>query len=303
MSEIDIFSQIDNAVLDLQASHLQTFERPLKNLSRLFNDPSLDKFNKTLISDVSLEEFIAASEKTIGSMVGSGKFIFPDETERALGVTLLLIHKLASNSDYTINFSHTYFYSGNKIISGIHMLTRQLIIPFVRDYKAYVANARDTTTKVTKLKSETLDLTKVFIVHGRDDLAKTEAARFIEKLGLSAIILHEQVSSGKTIIEKIEAHTNVGFAIVLYTPCDSGGLVGVKDQNLRARQNVVFEHGYLIGKLGRHNVCALVKGNVETPNDISGVVYVPLDDFGAWNLAVAKELRDAGYTFDMNKIL
>lgn len=146
------------------------------------------------------------------------------------------------------------------------------------------------------------DLTKVFIVHGRDDLAKTDAARFIERLGFAAIILHEQASSGQTIIEKIEAHTNVGFAVVLYTPCDVGGLAK-EALKPRARQNVVFEHGYLIGKLGRHNVCALVKGDVEIPNDISGVVYVPLDHHGAWRLALAKELRTAGYDVDMNRVV
>jgi len=148
-----------------------------------------------------------------------------------------------------------------------------------------------------------LDKSNVFIVHGRDDLAKTETARFVEKLGFGAIILHEQASSGKTIIEKIEAHTNVGFAIVLYTPCDTGGISGDKNQKARARQNVVFEHGYLIGKLGRSNVCALVKGDVETPNDISGVVYVPLDSNGAWHLSLAKEMRNSGYPVDMNKVL
>lgn len=153
-----------------------------------------------------------------------------------------------------------------------------------------------------KTPKQVLDRTKVFIVHGRDDLAKVSAARFVEKLGLTAIILHEQVSAGKTIIEKIEAHTNVGFALVLYTPCDSGALIGGSAKP-RARQNVVFEHGYLISKLGRQNVCALVKSDVEVPNDISGVVYVPLDEHGAWHLAVAKELRNAGYDIDMNKIV
>lgn len=148
-----------------------------------------------------------------------------------------------------------------------------------------------------------MDRSKVFIVHGKDDLAKTEAARFIEKLGLSAVILHEQASTGKTIIEKIEEYTNVGFALVLYTPCDIGSVLGDADTKPRARQNVVFEHGYLIAKLSRKNVCALVKGKVEIPNDISGVVYVPFDTHGAWHLAVAKELRGAGYNIDMNKVI
>lgn len=155
---------------------------------------------------------------------------------------------------------------------------------------------------INETKSTSKDKNKVFIVHGRDDLAKSETARFVEKLGFEAIILHEQASSGKTIIEKIEEYTNVGFAIVLYTPCDIGGLSGTEITKPRARQNVVFEHGYLIGKLGRQNVCALVKGDIETPNDISGVVYVSHDSEGGWKFKIAKEMRQSGYAIDLNKI-
>ena len=142
---------------------------------------------------------------------------------------------------------------------------------------------------------------EIFIVHGHDELAKTKVARFIEKLGLRPIILHEQASAGKTIIEKIEEHSNVGFGIVLYTPCDIGGKVGAS-QSPRARQNVVFEHGFLIGRIGRRNVSALVKGDLETPNDISGIVYVTMDDADAWHIQIAKELKSSGYDIDMNKV-
>lgn len=148
----------------------------------------------------------------------------------------------------------------------------------------------------------TLDTTKVFIVHGHDNEAKQTTARFIEKLGLEAIILHEQASKGMTIIEKIEDNSNVGFAIILYTPCDVGKSIIEGDLNPRARQNVVFEHGYLIGKIGRNRVCALVKGNIEKPNDISGVVYIDMDNHESWKMQLAKEMRSAGYTIDMNKI-
>ena len=149
-----------------------------------------------------------------------------------------------------------------------------------------------------------MDKSKVFIVHGHDEAAQQAVARFVEKIGLEAIILHEQASSGKTIIEKIEEYTNVGFGIVLYTPCDVGALQGQEKEDLkpRARQNVVFEHGYLIGKIGRENVCALVKGNIETPNDISGVVYIKMEGEKEWKYKVADEMKESGYNVDLTKI-
>jgi predicted nucleotide-binding protein len=136
---------------------------------------------------------------------------------------------------------------------------------------------------------------QVFIVHGHDDIAKLEMAAFVKNLGLEPIILHFQASSGRTIIEKIEHYSNVGFGVVLYTPCDVGGKVGALSSAYRARQNVVFEHGYLIGKLGRPRVAAIVKGQVETPNDISGVVYIAFDDQGGWKDNLKNEMRAAGY--------
>lgn len=152
-------------------------------------------------------------------------------------------------------------------------------------------------------KRDIVETNKIFIVHGHDNLAKEQVARVVEKAGFEAIILHEKASGGKTIIEKIEKYSDVSFAIVLYTPCDLGRDKNLKEDNYRARQNVIFEHGYLIGKLGREHVCALVKENVETPGDISGVVYVQMDDAGAWKMDVAKEMEIAGLKIDFNKFI
>lgn len=136
---------------------------------------------------------------------------------------------------------------------------------------------------------------QVFIVHGHDEIAKLDVANFVSSLGLEPIILHLQASSGMTIIEKIEHYSNVGFGIVLYTPCDVGSKVGELSGKYRARQNVVFEHGYLIGKLGRPRVTAIVKGDVETPNDITGVVYIDMDVADNWHEQLKVEMRSAGY--------
>lgn len=162
----------------------------------------------------------------------------------------------------------------------------------------------DNPISITEHQEEKQDKTKVFIVHGRDSEAKLEVARFIERMGFEPIILHEQASEGMTIIEKIEKYSDVGFGIILYTPCDVG--YERDDENskmFRARQNVVFEHGYLIAKLGRGNVCALVKQDVERPNDISGIVYIPFDSNDGWKIPLAKEMKNSGFEVDFNLFL
>lgn len=146
---------------------------------------------------------------------------------------------------------------------------------------------------------------KVFIVHGHDGEAKEITARFVEKLGYEAIILHEQASKGRTIIEKIEDYSDeTDFAIVLYTPDDLGNVKTEAESengtlNNRARQNVVFEHGFLMGKIGRENVVPLVEGNIELPNDISGIVYISNQN---WQTDIAKEMNAVGYDIDFNKL-
>ena len=146
---------------------------------------------------------------------------------------------------------------------------------------------------------------EVFIVHGRDDGTKQTVARFVEQFGIEATILHEKPSSGLTIIEKIEKYSDdAGFAIVLITPDDVGALKDKADDesNPRARQNVIFELGYFMGKLGRDRVCPLFKGEVEKPSDIDGVVYVPMDSTDGWQLKLATEMKQAGLPVDLNKL-
>jgi predicted nucleotide-binding protein/DNA-binding response OmpR family regulator len=142
---------------------------------------------------------------------------------------------------------------------------------------------------------------RVFIVHGRDNDAKESVARFIENLGLWAIILHEQAGGGRTIIEKFEGHSGVGFAIVILTPDDVGGLQGqTKRLRGRARQNVVFELGYFIGKLGRGKVAVLHKKGVEMPSDYIGIECLPMDRGGSWKEALKKEILKAGINVDLS---
>jgi predicted nucleotide-binding protein len=143
----------------------------------------------------------------------------------------------------------------------------------------------------------------VFIVHGREHGIMEKVARFIERIGANAIVLHEQPNEGQTIIEKLELYSHAQYAIVLLTPDDRGGLstVPFENQNARARQNVVMELGYFLAKLGRSRVCVLYQEGVEIPSDLSGIIYFKLDSEGAWKWNLARELKTASIRVDLNK--
>ena len=139
-------------------------------------------------------------------------------------------------------------------------------------------------------------------MHGHDEFAREAVARFLERIGFEPIILHEQANQGRTIIEKVVAHGDVGFAVVLLTPDDEGCKKG-EVAKPRARQNVLLELGYFVGRLGRERVCALKRGDIDLPSDFAGVVYEPFDNSGAWRSALGRELKAVGYDIDWNKVM
>lgn len=141
---------------------------------------------------------------------------------------------------------------------------------------------------------------RVFIVHGHDEARKHELFRVLHDItGTKPIILHEQASGGRSIIEKLEAYAaTASFAVALLTADDLGRVKGSQQDAPRARQNVVFEAGYFAGRLTRARVVLLHDEEVELPGDLDGIVYVPLDTGGAWKMKLAHEMTNAGITVD-----
>ena len=140
-----------------------------------------------------------------------------------------------------------------------------------------------------------LDAPSVFLVHGKDEELVHTTRHVLEDLGASVTVLRELPNRGRTIIEKFESESSAQFAVVLLTPDDRGGLANepFKNQKPRARQNVILELGFFLGKLGRKHVCALYRGELEIPTDYRGVAFVEVDSAGLWKLELARELKAA----------
>ena len=173
---------------------------------------------------------------------------------------------------------------------------------FIQEIERYGEDASQPIASSNVPKGGKMNTNKVFVVHGRDEGTKSTVARFLENKNLEPVILSEQPDEGLTIIEKFEKHAqSVRFAVVLLTPDDVGALQGDEnDLKPRARQNVILELGYFIGYLGRPRVCALLKGEVEKPSDYYGVIYIHMDDHGAWQQQLVKNLKAADMDVNAN---
>lgn len=294
-----VFRQIENTVSDLRSAEHNTFERPMKKLSRILHSETLEPVSSVLIDGVDLDAWINAGEATQGGMVGSATLEWPSDQREELGLVILLIDRFAQNANAALNFSHRFYYAGRSLTASIQNLVGQMIVPFARDYIDHVKKVTGATEPTMLPERSGPAARKVFIVHGHDEGARESVARFLEQIEFDPIILHEQANQGRTIIEKIEAHGDVGFAVVLLTPDDVGS---VKDGDLqpRARQNVLLELGYFVGRLGRSRVCALKRGDIEVPSDFGGVVYEPFDAGGAWKQTLSRELQAAGFDVNWN---
>lgn len=158
--------------------------------------------------------------------------------------------------------------------------------------------------KIITLQNSAQLSNKVFIVHGHNSLIKETTARFLSGLGLDPIILHERPDGGRTIIEKFEENSSeVGYAIILLTADDEGKAKKGINMKARARQNVIFEMGYFIGKLGRNRVFLLLENGVEKPGDLDGVVYTPIDDNNAWKYKLVNELKTCKYNVSADNVV
>jgi predicted nucleotide-binding protein len=139
----------------------------------------------------------------------------------------------------------------------------------------------------------------VFIIHGHDNELKQTIQLLLRDAGVENVVLHEQPDRGRTIINKLfEETTSSGYAIALLTPDDI-----TEEGEKRARQNVILELGYFLGKLGHERIRMIIKGNIEIPSDLQGILYERYDDNGAWRIKLLKEIRAVGIYVDLESVL
>lgn len=282
----DAFEMFRNEVIDLE------FLKDAVYCRVMILEPSsksifIKKFSE-ILSEYNDNEIIAS----VGLEILRIKGIKPQFKNKYEGIGFGLLSDIHKLEFYNLNELDFDFDKEQKLLSDAYLIRFNKFKEFILDYsQEYIE--KNSKTEVSN---------KVFIVHGHNNGIKFEVSQALIKVGVKPIILHEQSSESKTIIEKIEANSDVKYAIILLTDDDVGKSKSEENLKPRARQNVIFEMGYFIGLLGRENVCCIINNaSIEKPSDINGIVYIEYS--GNWILEIAKELRNVGYEIDMNNLI
>lgn len=266
-----------------------------EQISRAINDGCVIEFVTQQVKEHYKDLKLVICDTNIGDLYEGNKIIKSIRTIRELDSTYLLCLPIIAITNFSDRQAQILWAGADFSITKHQFFNDPIFLGAIIE------------TRIKKFEKNIdglfINNNKVLIVQGNLEIGR-KVVRFLDCLSLQPIILHEVEPSdnGITIIERIERYSDVGYAIILYTSSDLGKSKNETDMKDRARQNVVFEHGYMTAKLGRENVCILVEQGVELPGDISGLVYVPLDDSGAWKLQLAENMKKRGFDIDMNKV-
>lgn len=151
---------------------------------------------------------------------------------------------------------------------------------------------------------------QIFIVHGHDTEARDQMELALRRLGLEPFILMSASGGGKTIIEALEGKIGKNFSsdfgIILMTPDDMGYSIkdGKEKEEPRARQNVILETGMLLSSLTRERIAIVVKGHIELPSDLQGIIHYGYNNHVKEIIPkLCKRFQEAGFELDTEKIM
>jgi predicted nucleotide-binding protein len=276
-------------VRQIQNSDYHTFRSIVVQLftymtSEIKDNPVYDKYEKD-------REQWTNWPATDETSFGHGQWEFPDNLDDAKSLSYDIYKSVATyEKNWADNFAFSLF--RQKSLGDSFYKLNSNFMGYFEQALEEIVNANpeleDNTPKTNNNKT-------AFIIHGHDIELKTEVQLLLKRAGVSSIVLHEQADKGRTIIDKLVGETQIaGYAIALLTPDDL-----TQDGSTRARQNVILEIGYFLGLLGKERIRMIVKGEVEIPSDLQGILYEKHDKSGAWKIKLLKELQAVGIYVDI----
>jgi predicted nucleotide-binding protein len=273
---------------DKKTDKLQVLRIPLKEAKKLLNE-SINEGTGILKAPISNIDQWKNAEKKYNHWNGENYEI---------------LKKMFKKSTIAKDYSSSGWAIGRIFISNLRLDDK--ISKLQKDIKEKTNKLNSIKISLSFLESKTEETTesaksKVFFVHGTECDITMKVLAFLKNIGLEPVILKELAAAGKTLIDEIQEHSEVKYAIALLTPDNVGGVYS-EELQFRPTQNVILEVGFFVGKYGRKNVSSLHHEDIELPADYHGYEYIKMDETDDWKSTLAKELKNAGFDIDLNKI-
>jgi predicted nucleotide-binding protein len=231
----------------------------------------------------------------LGRAGWAGNWDIPNDFEEAKSLAYHLYKLAAEGNDQGDRISLQLF-GQTHLEDNVYKFNQSFLDFFIKALED-ILNAEPQISKGQQINEITGD--KIFIIHGHDKELKNEVQLLLYRAGVDDIVLHEQPDKGRTIIDKlIEESKDACYVIALLSPDDE-----LANGTSQARQNVILEIGYFLGKLGKERVRLLKKGQVDIPSDLQGILYEVYDKDGAWRIKLLKEMKAAGISIDVDSVL
>ena len=218
----------------------------------------------------------------------------PDDFEEAKSLAYYLYKSAGEQNDQGPGISFHLFRQPNRSdnVYKFNQTFEEYFVKSLKDILHAEQNLEDVTVH------EPMG-NKIFIVHGQDNEMKREVQLLLTRAGLDDVVLHERPDRGRTIIDKlIQESKDACYVIALLSPDDE-----LANGSSRARQNVIFEIGYFLGKLGKERVRLFKRGNIDIPSDLQGILYENYDTEGNWRMKILKEMKAFGVEINVDKVL
>ena len=271
------------------------------------------KIDKSLILKIPLEEAEESLNKKIteGSQILEGPISNINQWKSAEkrynswnSENFELLKKIFKKNTIAKDYSSSEWTIGRILISDLKL--DEKTAKLYKDIEEKLNKLNSIKISLGVLESKTEETTesaknKVFYVHGTDCEITMKVLAFLKDIGLEPIILKELAAAGKTLIDEVKNQSDVKYAIALLTPDNVGGVYS-EELQFRATQNVILEVGFFVGKYGRKNVSTLHHDDIELPADYHGYEYIKIDETDDWKSTLTKELKNAGFNIDLNKI-
>ncbi|GEM_PF-6472732 len=164
-------------------------------------------------------------------------------------------------------------------------------------------DAQESIVEISAQEPKTL--ARVLLVPGSDQLINNEVAAFLRSLAVE-VTMYSQSEEQAPLIDRLNRYAYSDFIVVIFSPdfYFYPRTQSHENASIMAPQEMVFQLGYLVAKLGRQKIVVLCQEHdrLRRPTDYFDLYYVSLNPMGSWKTDIVNRMKSSGVPVPENQL-